>query len=80
MSPESLAYSASLTKFLSDAPSDKPLSGFRIGVLKQGFELPTMDANVATANRAAIADLAQLGAEVTEHKRLRVQWKNLKCP
>ena len=66
MSPESLAYSASLTKFLSDAPSDKPLSGFRIGVLKQGFELPTMDANVATANRAAIADLAQLGAEVTE--------------
>ena len=66
MSAESLAYSTSLSKFLSDAPSDRPLTGFKIGVLKEGFELPTMDANVAAANRAAIADLAQLGAEVVE--------------
>jgi len=66
MSAEALRYSSSLDKFLAEKPQDKPLSGFKIGVLKEGFELPVMDANVDKAVRSAVADLAQLGAEVVE--------------
>jgi amidase len=63
---KALTYSSSVTNFLSENTGDKPLSGFKIGVLKEGFCLPTMDNNVATAVRSAIADLATLGAEVVE--------------
>lgn len=66
MPAEALQYSSSLDKFLAETPEDKPLSGFKIGVLKEGFALPVMDANVDKAVRSAVADLAKLGAEVVE--------------
>ncbi|KAK3064085.1 hypothetical protein LTS18_010246 [Coniosporium uncinatum] len=66
MPAEALQYSSSLDKFLAETSQDKPLSGFKIGVLKEGFALPVMDANVDKAVRSAVADLAKLGAEVID--------------
>lgn len=46
--------------------TDLPLKGIKVGVLKEGFEDPMTDPNVATASKSAIAKLAELGAEVKE--------------
>lgn len=62
---DQLAFSSSLDTFLSTV-SDKPLTGFRIGVLKEGFDLPVIDPNVEKAVRHAIEVLGSLGAEVKE--------------
>lgn len=43
-----------------------PLKGIKVGILKEGFEDPMTDPNVAAASRAAIAKLADLGAEIQE--------------
>ncbi len=43
-----------------------PLKGIKIGILKEGFEDPMTDSNVAAACFSAIAQLASLGAEVKE--------------
>lgn len=43
-----------------------PLKGIKVGVLKEGFQDPMTDPNVAAASRAAIAKLGELGAEVKE--------------
>lgn len=43
-----------------------PLKGIRIGLLKEGFADPNTDPNVASASRAAIEKLGELGAEVKE--------------
>lgn len=50
----------------STSPYSTPLKGIKVGILKEGFEDPMTDANVANASRSAIAKLAELGAEVTE--------------
>jgi amidase len=49
-----------------EASDGLPLKGTKIGVLKEGFEDPMTDPNVAAASRAAITKLAELGAEVEE--------------
>jgi len=80
MPKESLAYSKHLASFLNKtADSRQPLQGVRIGVLKEGFPMPQLDRNVEEAVRAAINDLATLGAEVTkvsipEHKKICTAW------
>lgn len=61
-----LAFSSSLASFLASAPSEKPLIGFKIGVLKEGFEIGVMEPNIESAVRSAAQDLAALGAEVVE--------------
>ena len=66
MAPESLQYSKSLGDFLATSEADKPLKGFKIGVLKEGFALPEMDANVEKAVRSAVSDLQSLGGEVVD--------------
>jgi amidase len=50
----------------TEAGGDLPLKGTIVGVLKEGFEDPMTDPNVAAASRAAIAKLAELGAELKE--------------
>jgi len=49
-----------------EAGLDLPLKGTKIGILKEGFEDPMTDPNVAAASHAAIVKLAALGAEVKE--------------
>lgn len=44
----------------------KPLEGVKVGVLKEGFEDPMTDPNVAAASKAAIEKLSELGADVEE--------------
>lgn len=61
------------------AESDKPLKGIKVGVLKEGFEDPMTDPNVAAASRAAIAKLSLLGAEIKDisiplHKESGMIW------
>ncbi|TVY42698.1 Amidase [Lachnellula subtilissima] len=50
----------------STTASSKPLQGIKVGILKEGFEDPMTDPNVAAASKAAIAKLAELGAEIKE--------------
>ncbi|ETS86275.1 hypothetical protein PFICI_00103 [Pestalotiopsis fici W106-1] len=77
---ESLKFSKSLAAFLSATESlSKPLEGIKVGILKEGFELSVLDANVEKAVRAAIADLSALGAQVVEvsipeHNQVCAAW------
>lgn len=73
----SIKYSEEIKKHL--AITDKPLSGMKIGVLKEGFEDPLQDSNVEKTCRAAIAKFVDLGAEVREvsiplHKESGMIW------
>lgn len=73
-----LSFSTSIDTFLSTA-SSKPLAGFRIGVLKEGFDSPVLNSNVDKAVRHAIETLGSLGAEITdisipEHHGLGLTW------
>ena len=54
-----------IRKHLAES-SDLPLKGIKVGVLKEGFEDPMTDPNVAAASKAAIAKLGELGAEINE--------------
>lgn len=80
ISQETLRYSKHLQTFLREtADADKPLTGVRIGVLKEGFAMPQLDSNVDKAVRSAIDDLAALGAEVVEvsvpeHDKICTPW------
>lgn len=80
MPPDSLKYSRSLDLFMSNSESEtKPLDGFEIGVLREGFEMDMLDPHVDKAVRSAISDLATLGAEVIEvsvpeHHKINVSW------
>lgn len=47
-------------------PTEKPLAGMKIGVLKEWFEDPMTNPNVTAASRAAIAQMGELGAEIKE--------------
>jgi len=77
---DSLRYSKHLASFLEKtAESDKPLNGFHIGVLREGFAMPQLHRNVEEACRSAIKDLVALGAEVTEvsipeHNKICTAW------
>lgn len=42
------------------------LSGLKVGVLREGFEVPHQDANVVTSVKAAAQKFSQLGAQVQE--------------
>ncbi|TVY62840.1 Amidase [Lachnellula suecica] len=60
-------FGAEIREYLdSTAGTEKPLKGIKIGILKEGFTDPLTDPNVASASHAAIAQLAELGAEVKE--------------
>ena len=58
-------FGAEIRKHL-EIEGEKPLNGMKVGVLKEGFEDPMTDPNVAAASKAAIAKLVDLGAEVKE--------------
>ncbi|KPA90745.1 MULTISPECIES: amidase [Pseudomonas] len=45
---------------------ERGVDGLRIGILKEGFELPNLDPRVASSVRSAIAQFARLGAQVEE--------------
>ncbi|KAL1604134.1 hypothetical protein SLS60_005727 [Paraconiothyrium brasiliense] len=80
MIPETLKYTKHLDEFLAASKnSSKPLESFKIGVLKEGFEMSLLDPSVDKAVRSAIDDLKSLGAEVTEvsipeHKKICGAW------
>lgn len=46
--------------------SKTSLSGFKVGILREGFEVPHQDANVIAVVRAAAQKFSQLGAQVRE--------------
>lgn len=80
MPEDTLKYSKHLASFLKESSgSKKPLDGYRIGVLKEGFEMPQLNRNIEEAVRAAINDLVALGAEVSEvsipeHSKICTAW------
>jgi len=80
ISPETLKYSKHLQTFLQQtADAEKPLLGFRIGVLKEGLAMPQLDVNIDKAIRSAVSDLAALGAAVVEvsvpeHAKICTPW------
>lgn len=47
-------------------PAGTALKGLKVGIVKEGFEMPNSDANVLEAVRAAAEKFAQVGAEVHE--------------
>jgi amidase len=63
--PGSVKFGEEIKKHLAN-PSDKPLTGIKIGILKEGFEDKLTDPNVAAASRAAIVQMGDLGAEIKE--------------
>ncbi|KAF4636357.1 hypothetical protein G7Y89_g1721 [Cudoniella acicularis] len=61
------------------SPSLNPLKGMKVGILKEGFEDPVTDPDIAAASRAAIAKLGDLGTELKEisiplHKESGMIW------
>ncbi|KTC62524.1 amidase [Pseudomonas fluorescens ABAC62] len=70
-----------------DAYSDyleRGVKGLRIGVLREGFELPNQDPRVAASVRAAIAQFERLGAQVeevsvAEHSIAGALWHPIGC-
>jgi len=85
ISPEALKYSKHLDAFLIEtATLAKPLDGFRIGVLEEGFAMSQLNANIDRAVRSAIADIATLGAEVVqisipEHDEILTPWTSVQA-
>lgn len=76
--PGSVKFGEEIKKHIANA-SDLPLKGMKVGVLKEGFQDPLTDPNVAAASRAAIAKLGELGAETKEisiplHKESGMIW------
>lgn len=63
-SPKTLFVDA-IEQVLSE-DSSSALSGLKIGIVKEGFEVPDQDANVAASVRAAANKFSQLGAAVKE--------------
>jgi amidase len=49
-----------------DSGGDQPLKGVKVGVLKEGFDNPKTDPNVAAASKASIVKMAKLGAEIKD--------------
>ncbi|EME79579.1 uncharacterized protein MYCFIDRAFT_37737, partial [Pseudocercospora fijiensis CIRAD86] len=57
-------YTATLDKFLSTSPKEKPLQGIKLGILSEGFDFPGMESSVSSLCNRAVHKLASLGAEV----------------
>lgn len=60
-----IKFGEEIKKYL-EITMDKPLMGVKVGVLKEGFEDPMTDLNVAAASRSAISKLIELGAEIQD--------------
>ncbi|KAH8679675.1 Glutamyl-tRNA amidotransferase subunit A [Tricladium varicosporioides] len=75
-----IKYGQEIEKYLAaTSPTSAPLKGIKVGILKEGFEDPMTDPNVAAASKAAIAKLGELGAEIKEisiplHKESGMIW------
>lgn len=75
-----IKYGQEIKKHLASTSSTPtPLNGIKVGILKEGFEDPMTDPNVAAASKAAIAKLGELGAEIKEigiplHKESGMIW------
>lgn len=74
----SVQFGSEIRKHVSES-GDLPLKGIKVGILKEGFADPMTDPNVEAASRSAIAQLAELGAEVKEisiplHKESGMIW------
>ncbi|KKY31224.1 putative glutamyl-trna amidotransferase subunit a [Diaporthe ampelina] len=63
-SPKTLFLGAVLDTNQKDSKSS--LSGLKIGILREGFEVPHQDANVVASVQAAAQKFSQLGAQVRE--------------
>lgn len=63
-SPKTLFLDAVLDTIQKD--SESSLSGLKVGILREGFEVPHQDANVVASVQAAAQKFSQLGAQVTE--------------
>ena len=63
--PRTVKFGEEIRKHLAN-PTEKPLAGMKIGVLKEGFEDPMTDPNIAAASLSAIAQMGELGAEIKE--------------
>lgn len=63
-SPKTLFLDAVLETTQKDSKSS--LSGFKVGILREGFEVPHQDANVIASVTAAAQKFSQLGAQVQE--------------
>lgn len=57
---------ASSLKNISPSNSSKPLAGFKIGVLKEGFAIDIMQPEVSSLVKFALAKYQQLGATIEE--------------
>lgn len=76
-SPKTLFVDAVQETIAKDAST--ALSGFRVGILKEGFEVPDQDPNVVASVKAAAEKFTQLGATVKEvsvplHQTADVLW------
>ena len=77
ISPEALKYTKHLDAFLTEtAALAKPLNGFRIGVLQEGFAMPQLNPAIEKAVRSAIADpvfanLKAAGPQVFNNMKFR---------
>ncbi|KAK7722189.1 hypothetical protein SLS64_000722 [Diaporthe eres] len=63
-SPKTLFLDAVLDTIQKDSKSS--LSGLKVGILREGFEVPHQDANVVASVQAAAQKFSQLGAQVQE--------------
>lgn len=79
VAPESLHFSTNLESFFAYQPKNRPLQGLRVGVLREGFAVPMMNADVAAVVRSSVTDLGALRAEVVdisipEHEDMPTLW------
>ncbi|KAK5677960.1 hypothetical protein LTS10_009844 [Elasticomyces elasticus] len=64
--PGTLEYTKQLDEFAaSTGSSAKPLTGFKIAILQEGFTIPQMDPNIHALCSSAITKFTDLGATVT---------------
>ncbi|KAF2164449.1 hypothetical protein M409DRAFT_56711 [Zasmidium cellare ATCC 36951] len=59
-------YTTDLSAFLATAPSTKPLTGMRLGILTESLQIPGIHPAIVTLFHRAVAALRDLGAEVKD--------------
>lgn len=62
--PGTLEYTSLLDSWMRSSDRAKPLAGFKIGVLEEGFTIPNMDSNIHKLCKEALDKIQNLGAEV----------------
>lgn len=72
------SYTTDLATFLS-APSDKPLSNIKIGILSEGLAIPSINPNILSLFHRSVETLATLGAAIHNisiplHSEAAVVW------